>query len=480
MPLRLRVIPPASRSHESGRTPATGERSVDFDDAVGQIRIGRRPDLELSLPFSPLSGVHARLVRSEEKAEWLLEDLGSTNGTFVGSERLKPGVKHPIPAGTVFKLAEVKVIFDGEMRGFERTEVLKEVRGTPLRGLPALATPVRGAPPHGTPGKGTPMRATPTMGAAVAGTPVVGTPVRSAEALAAETRAAEAKAAELRAAEARAAEAKAAELRAAEAKAAEMRLAEMRAAEMKAEMRAAELRAAEAKAAPAKVADPTETFVRSPTSGAHGPHAAVPYLTAVDGIKDGAKTFRLEQREHAYMFGRTKRCEFRVNTSDVSREHASFVRRSDGIYVNDLGSVNGVLVNNTKVSDFRLYDGDLIQLGHIKLRMFDPTETGRRLTDSAVQTPSRLAPHEHGSPPTESAPPPERSASFRSDQHAEFHPAIAGALAVENNSRPRRQSVRVMFTQSWESSGKFRYGVVIVTAAVLAVCAVIFGFSFLD
>ena len=110
------------------------------------------------------------------------------------------------------------------------------------------------------------------------------------------------------------------------------------------------------------------------------------------------------------MFGRTKRCEFRVKTSEVSREHASFTRRSDGIYVNDLGSVNGVLVNNTRVSEFRLYDGDLIQLGHIKLRLFDPTETGGRTTDSAAHTPSRLAPHEHGAP-VESAPPPDRSVS---------------------------------------------------------------------
>jgi pSer/pThr/pTyr-binding forkhead associated (FHA) protein len=263
----------------------------------------------------------------------------------------------------------------------------------------------------------------------------------------------------------------------------------MRAAEMKAEMRAAELRAAEAKVAEAKaaevkVADPTETFVRRPASelAPHAP-AAVPYLTAVDGIKDGVKTFRLEQLDHVYMFGRTKRCEFRVNISEVSREHASFVRRSDGIYVNDLGSVNGVLVNNTRVTDFRLYDGDLVQLGHIKLRLFDPSETGRRITDSAMQTPSRLAPHEHG-PAAESPPPPERSVSFRaeprSDLQAEFHPAIAGALAAEIGQRPRRQSVRVMFTQSWEGSSKFRYGVVIVAAAVLAVCAVIVGFSMLE
>ena len=64
------------------------QSSID-DDGVGQIRIGRRADLELSLPFSPLSGMHARLVRSGDHAlktdQWLLEDLGGTNGTFVAS-----------------------------------------------------------------------------------------------------------------------------------------------------------------------------------------------------------------------------------------------------------------------------------------------------------------------------------------------------------------------------------------------------------
>jgi hypothetical protein len=227
---------------------------------------------------------------------------------------------------------------------------------------------------------------------------------------------------------------------------------------------------------PAKLMEPTQTFVRRPTSemAAVASAAAVPYLTAVDGIRDGVKTFRLEQRDHLYMFGRTKRCEFRVKTSDVSREHASFTRRSDGIYVADLGSVNGVFVNNTRVSEFRLYDGDLIQIGHIKLRMFDPTETGRRLTDSAGHTPSRLAPHDHGM--SGETAPPERSVSV----HSDFHPAIAGALAAEGGHRHRRPSVRIMFTENWESSSKFRYGVVIIAAAVLAVCAVVIGFSILD
>ena len=127
MPLRLRIIPspspspsPSGPEHRDAKSGPTLERAVDFDDGVGQIRIGRRADLELSLPYSPLSGVHARLVRasdSEKKTDhWVLEDLGSTNGTYVGGERLKPGIKHPLTAGTQIKLAEIKLIFDGEVR----------------------------------------------------------------------------------------------------------------------------------------------------------------------------------------------------------------------------------------------------------------------------------------------------------------------------------------------------------------------------
>ncbi len=127
MPLRLRVLPAASRSRKSGKaTPAAAERSIDFDDGVGQIRIGRRADLELSLPFSPLSGVHARLVRasdSDQKTEhWVLEDLGSTNGTYVGGERLKPGIKRPLTARRADQARRDPLIFDGEVPGDERTQ----------------------------------------------------------------------------------------------------------------------------------------------------------------------------------------------------------------------------------------------------------------------------------------------------------------------------------------------------------------------
>src|SRR5262245_16915719 len=116
MPLRLQVIPPASRN--PNEMPA-GERTVEFGDAIDQIRIGRRSDLELSLPFPRLSGVHARLVRANDGDQngdhWLLEDLGSTNGTFVGDERLKPGMKCLMRTGAQLRFAEVRVIFDSQL-----------------------------------------------------------------------------------------------------------------------------------------------------------------------------------------------------------------------------------------------------------------------------------------------------------------------------------------------------------------------------
>jgi hypothetical protein len=49
MPLRLRVIP-SGKSKGRVRKAAPDERAIEFDDGVGQIRIGRRADLELSPP----------------------------------------------------------------------------------------------------------------------------------------------------------------------------------------------------------------------------------------------------------------------------------------------------------------------------------------------------------------------------------------------------------------------------------------------
>ncbi len=51
----------------------------------------------------------------------------------------------------------------------------------------------------------------------------------------------------------------------------------------------------------------------------------------------------------------------------VSRNHALVVRRRDGLYVDDLGSLNGTYVNRRRIESHQLADGDEIQVGKYKL-----------------------------------------------------------------------------------------------------------------
>jgi len=51
----------------------------------------------------------------------------------------------------------------------------------------------------------------------------------------------------------------------------------------------------------------------------------------------------------------------------VSRNHALLVRRRDGLYIDDLGSLNGTYVNRRRVEKATLEDGDEVQIGKYRL-----------------------------------------------------------------------------------------------------------------
>jgi pSer/pThr/pTyr-binding forkhead associated (FHA) protein len=65
--------------------------------------------------------------------------------------------------------------------------------------------------------------------------------------------------------------------------------------------------------------------------------------------------------------GRTPDAALFLDDVTVSRNHALLVRRSDGIYVDDLGSLNGTYVNRKRIESQLLADGDEIQIGKYKL-----------------------------------------------------------------------------------------------------------------
>jgi len=60
---------------------------------------------------------------------------------------------------------------------------------------------------------------------------------------------------------------------------------------------------------------------------------------------------------------------FQINIASVSRKHAAIKFMQDGKFIiQDLGSSNGVLINGQKVDFAPIVNGDLIQLGDVKLK----------------------------------------------------------------------------------------------------------------
>ena len=51
----------------------------------------------------------------------------------------------------------------------------------------------------------------------------------------------------------------------------------------------------------------------------------------------------------------------------VSRNHALLIRKPDGYYIQDQGSLNGTYVNRVRVETRKISDGDQVQIGKYKL-----------------------------------------------------------------------------------------------------------------
>ena len=69
--------------------------------------------------------------------------------------------------------------------------------------------------------------------------------------------------------------------------------------------------------------------------------------------------------------GRSPDAEVFLDDVTVSRNHALVVRRGDGLYVDDLGSLNGTYVNRHRIDSHKLSDGDELQVGKYKLTFLE-------------------------------------------------------------------------------------------------------------
>ena len=76
------------------------------------------------------------------------------------------------------------------------------------------------------------------------------------------------------------------------------------------------------------------------------------------------ESFTLE--DDKVSIGRTPDAGVFLDDVTVSRNHALLVRRRDGLYIDDLGSLNGTYVNRRRIESHQLEDGDEIQIGKYK------------------------------------------------------------------------------------------------------------------
>src|SRR4051812_38937180 len=112
MPLRFRILAGGGGAGPAVERTVAVKAGPGAGGAAAEVRIGRRADLELPLPFAAVSALHAR-VRWQDGA-WTLEDLDSAGGTWLAGERLPPHAARPLAPGARFGVGPVALIFDGE------------------------------------------------------------------------------------------------------------------------------------------------------------------------------------------------------------------------------------------------------------------------------------------------------------------------------------------------------------------------------
>jgi DNA-binding winged helix-turn-helix (wHTH) protein len=107
---------------------------------------------------------------------------------------------------------------------------------------------------------------------------------------------------------------------------------------------------------------------------------AAPVVSASPSPKDrpacwllwGRRRFRLSLGEH--IIGRDPDVDVRLDASTVSRRHGRLTVTADGTFLEDLGSKNGILRGQERVSSaVQLSDGDAIHIGSVLLTFHVPS-----------------------------------------------------------------------------------------------------------
>jgi pSer/pThr/pTyr-binding forkhead associated (FHA) protein len=101
-------------------------------------------------------------------------------------------------------------------------------------------------------------------------------------------------------------------------------------------------------------------FLQSPqNSGSES--ESTPAIIMLSGVLIGRK-FVLSQDK--YVIGRGPGAEIDTRDDMVSRSHAELFKQNGRVIIRDLKSHNGIYVNNCKIDQWTLKDGDVVRMGN--------------------------------------------------------------------------------------------------------------------
>jgi pSer/pThr/pTyr-binding forkhead associated (FHA) protein len=118
MALRFRLLPSDDTS-PAGQSPVGPlvARDIAVPAELNEIRVGRHNTADLHLPFALVAPRHVRISRAPSRAAgagWLVEDLGSANGTRLDGALLRVGERRPLTPGAELLVGNVRLRFEGE------------------------------------------------------------------------------------------------------------------------------------------------------------------------------------------------------------------------------------------------------------------------------------------------------------------------------------------------------------------------------
>lgn len=99
----------------------------------------------------------------------------------------------------------------------------------------------------------------------------------------------------------------------------------------------------------------------------------IPSIEVLNGSAEGKKIFLTDELGDL-VIGRDPDCAFSINEHVISRRHAKITKRWGGIAIRDLESKNGTFLNNRRIVEEYLHDGDRIALGTIVMIFRNPQE----------------------------------------------------------------------------------------------------------